>query len=127
MLIYEKAARDMEAIAHNTQLLTHFARSKLQNAFPTSFIPEIINVEATTWGRDPYAYGSYANIPLGASGQDMHILSLPVDNKILFAGEATFSLHYSTVHGAMKSGRREFARIMTMFYPLEENEFQYLL
>lgn len=127
MLIYEKAARDMEAIAHDTQLLTHFVRSKLQNAFPTSFIPEIINVEATTWGRDPYAYGSYANIPLGASGQDMHILSLPVDNKILFAGEATFSLHYSTVHGAMKSGRREFARIMKICYPLEENLFQNLL
>lgn len=127
MLIYERAAREMEELAHDPKALTDYARSKLNNAFPTSFIPEIINVEATTWGRDTFARGGYSNIPLGASGQDMHNLSLPVDNKILFAGEATFSKHYSTVHGALKSGRREFARLMSMFYPHEENEYQNLL
>ena len=127
MLIYDKAARDMEAIAHDPQLLIEFARSKLQNAFPSSHIPEIVNVEATRWGMDPYAYGSYANIPLGASGQDMINLSLPVDDKILFAGEASCPLHYSTVHGAMKSGRREFARLMQMFYSQDENQYQNLL
>jgi polyamine oxidase len=127
MLIYGKAALEMEEICHDPQLLTNFARSKLQNAFPNAFIPEIVGVEATSWGNDPYAHGSYANIPLGASGQDMHVLSLPVDNKILFAGEATFSMHYSTVHGALKSGRREFARLVSMFYPHEENEFKHLL
>lgn len=127
MLIYGKAARDMEEFADNEEALINFALQKLRNAFPDSFIPVITHAKATAWGKDPYAYGSFANIPLGASGQDMINLSLPIDDKILFAGEATFPLHYSTVHGALKSGRREFARLMRMFYPDEHNEFEALL
>lgn len=127
MLIYERAARAMEKFANDKQALIEFATTKLHNAFPNAFIPEIINAQATSWGNDPYAYGSFANIPLGASGQDMINLALPVDDKILFAGEATFPLHYSTVHGALKSGRREYARLMAMFYPGHMNEFEDLL
>ena len=127
MLIYGKAAKEMEAIANDSEALTRFAHSKLTNAYPNRVIPEIVAVQATTWGSDPYAFGSFANIPVGSSGQDMVNLSDPVDNKILFAGEATFPLHYSTVHGALKSGRREFARIMKLFYPKRENEFENLL
>lgn len=127
MLIYERAAREMEEFAHDEQALISFAREKLENAFPGEVIPEIVEAQATSWGKDPYAYGSFANIPLGASGLDMINLSLPVDDKILFAGEATFPLHYSTVHGALKSGRREYARLMNMFYPDDFNEFVDLL
>lgn len=127
MLIYERAAREMEEFANDEQALINFARAKLTNAFPNKFIPEIIGAQATAWGKDKFSYGSFANIPLGASGLDMVNLSLPVDDKILFAGEATFPLHYSTVHGALKSGRREFARLMNMFYPDDENEFADLL
>ena len=128
MLIYDQAALEMEKIAHDKKLLTEFVLIKLRNAFPRHTIPEIVKVEATTWGSDPFAYGSFANIPLGASGQDMINLSIPLnDGKVLFAGEATFPLHYSTVHGALKSGRREFARIMKSVYPDELNEFENLL
>lgn len=124
MLIYGPAAEKMESLAHDNVALTDFARSKLENAFPDRIIPRIIKVEATTWGRDQYSYGSFAHIPLGSSGQDMITLSQPIEDKILFAGEATFPLHYSTVHGALKSGRREFARIMKIYFPEEENEFE---
>ena len=127
MLIYGKAALEMEAIADNKEALTEFAISKLRNAFPDRIIPEADDVFATKWGNDIYSYGSFANIPVGSSGQDMITLSEPVNDKILFAGEATFSEHYSTVHGALKSGRREFARIMKLRFPQLENEFENLL
>lgn len=121
MLIYGSSAMRMEAVADDPEALREFALSKLRNAFPDREIPEIINVKATKWGSDIYSYGSFANIPVGASGQDMVNLSEPVDNKILFAGEATFPLHYSTVHGAFKSGRREFERIMELYNGLLEH------
>lgn len=117
MLIYGKAALDMEAIADDKSALTQFAMSKLANAFPNCVIPNIVEIDATAWGKDPFSYGSFAHIPINSSGQDMEILSKPIDETIFFAGEATFYKHYSTVHGALISGRREYARIMEKFYP----------
>lgn len=127
MLIYEDGAREMESLAHDSEMLTEFARSKLVNAFPGKTIPEIKEVKATCWGSDPYALGSFANIPVGASGMDMLNIAEPVDGRIFFAGEASFPLHYSTIHGAFKSGVREYARLMDQFYPDEENEYRVML
>lgn len=127
MLIYGEAAIHLESIADSPEELKAFVLAKLTNAFPKCFIPEITSVKATKWGQDQFSYGSFANIPVGSSGHDMIVLSEPVEDKILFAGEATFPLHYSTVHGAMKSGRREFARIIRKFFPFEENIYENLL
>ena len=124
MFFYGPSALKMESLSRDNGALTEFALSKLRNAFPDREFPEVESVQATTWGCDPFAYGSFANIPLGSSGQDMVTLSEPVDDKILFAGEATFPLHYSTVHGALKSGRREFARINKIYHPERPSEYE---
>ncbi len=117
MLIYDEVAMDVETFAHDKSKLIAYAQQKLDNAFHGKCVPRITNAYATTWGSNELTRGSFANIPVGASGQDMVNLSLPVEERLMFAGEATFPLHYSTVHGALKSGRREFQRIMELFFP----------
>ena len=41
------------------------------------------------------------------------VLAEPV-GRVLFAGEATHDTHFSTVHGAIETGRREAERILAM-------------
>lgn len=60
----------------------------------------------TNWSRDPYTYGSYSYVPKGARRSDIRALEQPIDNKIFFAGEATFPNYNSTVHAAYESGLR---------------------
>jgi hypothetical protein len=66
----------------------------------------------TDWGRDPYSYGAYSYVSVGATGEDYDILGKPVDNCLFFAGEATCKEHPDTVGGAMMSGLREAVRII---------------
>ncbi len=73
-------------------------------------IPAPTGMVRTDWRHDPFAYGSYAHIPVGASPADMDVLAEPV-GRLLFAGEATHREHSGTVHGALLSGQREARRI----------------
>ncbi len=68
----------------------------------------------TRWGQNPFSYGSYSSIPVGASGDDYDIMADPVNNKLLFAGEATIRKYPQTTHGAYLSGIREADRIMSL-------------
>ena len=74
-------------------------------------IPAPTHMVRTHWERDPFAFGSYAHIPVGADPSDMDILAEPL-GRIRFAGEATHREHSGTVHGALLSGLREARRII---------------
>lgn len=71
-----------------------------------STIPEPEAWRLTRWASDPFAYGSYSFIPVGASGTDYEALAQPVGATLFFAGEATNRAFPSTVHGAYLSGQR---------------------
>ena len=74
-------------------------------------VPQPAAVRVTRWGQDPYAGGSYAYIPVGASFEDMDELAQPVAGRVLFAGEATDAQYYGNVHSAIRSGLREAQRV----------------
>jgi len=61
-------------------------------------------VAATAWGQDPYARGSYSYALPGRSAGRL-TLGGPVEDRIIFAGEACSPTRYSTAHGAYDSGR----------------------
>lgn len=58
----------------------------------------------TNWSQDPYSFGSYSFIAVGATRQDYRLLAEPVGSRLLFAGEATHPEYNSTVHAAYESG-----------------------
>lgn len=75
-------------------------------------VPEPTQTVCTRWGSDPFSFGSYSNVAVGASGDDYDILAENVgDGRVFFAGEATNRRYPATMHGAFLSGLREAAHI----------------
>ncbi len=60
----------------------------------------------TRWLSDPFAGGSYSSMAPGSTLADREALSLPLGDRLFFAGEATHLEYPSTVHGAHLSGLR---------------------
>ena len=67
--------------------------------------------QVTRWSTDPYAGGSYAFLPVGATLDDIDTLAEPEGDRLLFAGEATWRVAYGNVHAAMFTGLREAHRL----------------
>lgn len=78
-------------------------------------LPEPESYVNTRWSADPYSYGSYSYLPVGASGDDYEALAKPASTRLFFAGEATHSKYPATTHGAYLSGIREADRIKNNF------------
>jgi len=74
-------------------------------------VPDPVDSACVRWGSDPFAFGSYSNISVGATGEDYDVLAEPVGERLHFAGEATMRQHPATMHGAFLSGVREAALI----------------
>lgn len=74
--------------------------------------PEPLAVAVTSWGTDPYSYGSYSHIPPGSSPADADLLGEPVGGRLLFAGEHTQSARIAYADGALTSGIREAKRLL---------------
>jgi hypothetical protein len=75
-------------------------------------IPEPVAIERTAWSRDPFARGAYSYMAVGATPADIDALAEPVEDRLFFAGEATYRHHWAATQGAYVSGLREAARIV---------------
>jgi monoamine oxidase len=65
------------------------------------------------WQSDPYSRGAYS-YALAKSEEPARRLAAPVANTLFFSGEATdFSGHNGTVHGAIASGQRAAAEVLS--------------
>ena len=80
-----------------------------------------IGLIRSQWATNPYFLGSYSypSVQSNALGVTQADLATPVKDsrgvtRLLFAGEATNSNHYQTVHGAVESGWREADRIVQL-------------
>jgi monoamine oxidase len=84
--------------------LAGFACDELQRIFGAELVGGIVGTQATGWGQDPWAKGSYSAARPGQADQRA-VLSEPVSPALCFAGEACSREHYGTLHGAWHSGR----------------------
>lgn len=109
-LLVGKAAKDGECMS--SQEHVDHAIMVLRRLFGEASVPNPVGSVVTDWGRDPFSYGAYSYVAIGASGEDYDIIGKPVENCLFFAGEATCKEHPDTVGGAMMSGLREAVRIM---------------
>eukprot|EP00256_Glycine_max_P055471 XP_014622662.1 lysine-specific histone demethylase 1 homolog 3 isoform X1 [Glycine max] len=109
-LVVGKAAIDGQSLSSYDHV--NHALKVLRKLFGEDSVPDPVAYVVTDWGRDPFSYGSYSYVAVGASGEDYDIIGRPVDNCLFFAGEATCKEHPDTVGGAMMSGLREAVRII---------------
>ena len=83
-------------------------------------VPKLIDVYMHSWTSDSLFGGCYtanlANVDTSASMLDLR--KPLIDNRVLFAGEATSIEYYSTVHGAYCTGVREAKRLKDMYIVL---------
>jgi monoamine oxidase len=74
------------------------------------------------WSKKDYIWGTYSYPAEENDNFHRQQLSLPVDQKIFFAGEAThFEGHFATVHGALETANRAVEQIVNPKILLEKN------
>jgi monoamine oxidase len=67
-------------------------------------IPAPQSYQITRWASDPFSYGSYSFLPVGATPAMRQHLAAPLGQQVFFAGEATHPDYAGTAHGAYLSG-----------------------
>ncbi len=76
--------------------------TQLRLIYPSA--PDPLQIQITRWGQDPYSLGSYSYPSLNTSFNDIVNLTLPIDNRLFFAGEAINQLKDGTADAAYTSG-----------------------
>jgi monoamine oxidase len=101
-------ARSLELV--DTPALVARTMKTLRKVYGAN-VPDPEAVLRTSWSTDPYSYGSYTYVPVGARAEDYETVAEPIGDRIFFAGEATHRQYPGTVHGAYLAGVREADRI----------------
>lgn len=105
LLMFNAAEFGLEIESWTDEQIVASAMGALQTMFGED-IPQPEAWAISRWGRDPYSFGSYSGMGIGASPDDRDTLAEPINNVLFFAGEATSRAYPATVHGALISGRR---------------------
>lgn len=109
------------AVAMETQsdgVVVAAVMKELRMIYPT--MPSPIATKVTRWSQDPFAYGSYSSLGVGALGYGSgrtptaDVLAQAIGNRIFFSGEHTSSAYPSSVQGAYESGLREANKILAL-------------
>ena len=100
--------RELEAMTEAAAL--EWAMAEMATLFGF-VLPRPVAIRRSDWTRDPHALGCYAHIPVGAKANDFATLAAPVADRLFFAGEATSSDQWATIHGAWRSGLRAAAEL----------------
>jgi monoamine oxidase len=83
--------------------LEAFARDELARIFGSNFNSQLQRAISTAWASDPWSRGSYsAALPGQADMRER--MSVPVQDRIFFAGEACSPDYFGTIIGASASG-----------------------
>ena len=94
------------ALAHGLRALSHTLEQEL---------PAPRTAICHNWDTDPFTKGSYSYSPPGTSAADHDSLATACGDTLFWAGEATYSLDTSTVHGAFASGRRAAEQLLSFW------------
>ena len=81
-----------------------FVMTKLREAVGSQSVPKPVRHIVTAWNEDEWTKGAYSCARPGAADQ-RPMLAQAIDDRIFFAGEATSSEAFASVHGACFSGR----------------------
>ena len=110
LCVFESGAAAVDSETRNDTSRVDRIMSHIRDTYPDA--PDPIAYFLTSWGQDPFAYGSYSSVGFGASPTDRAVFRKVIDNKLYFAGEHTHKKYPSTAHGAYMSGEDAAEAIM---------------
>lgn len=113
LLGFNAAAFGREIESWNDQKIVDSAMTTLRIMYGKD-IPEPTDAIITRWGSDPYALGAYSCDVVGSTPEMRADLARHINNRLFFAGEATESQYYQTVHGAYQSGIRAASELLAL-------------
>lgn len=91
---------------------TDFCLQGLQAMYGSDVLKHVRQTDETAWHTNALTYGSYSFARPGQT-EARPVLAEPVADRLFFAGEATMTDTYSTVHGAYLSGKRAAHEVVT--------------
>lgn len=106
-----KSAQDLENMSD--EQIVSSAMEVLHTIYGKD-IPNPSGYLITRWAKDPYSFGSYSYVAIGATANDYDVMAQPVNNRLFFAGEATNRKFPALVHGAYWSGTRAAEEIVKL-------------
>jgi len=92
---------------------TAFCLEALRSMFGNDIGKSILRTTETAWRGDPNTVGAYSFARPGAA-DSRKVLAAPIDESLHFAGEATMTHAYATVHGAYLSGKRAAQDVLSL-------------
>ena len=110
-LIGDEAQRVEEQSVDETKAEIWSIMKKLFSSDKLQDIPEPTEVYVPDWSKNPLQMGAFSVLPYDLTTEMMQQMQAPV-GRVHFAGEATDEIFSGYVVGAMRSGEREFNKIM---------------
>lgn len=107
-------AHELEAAGEQAAL--EFALGELAGMFGNDVRKHFDKGAATAWATDPFSRGAYSHCLPGRFGARA-ILTRPVGDRLVFAGEHTEQSAYGTLHGAHLSGLRAARQALELLRP----------
>ncbi len=104
----------MEKIGEKTTL--KFVMTKLRSAAGTD-IPDPVRTTVSAWDGDPWTRGAYS-CARPEQAQQRAELARCIDERIFFAGEATSTDYYASVHGACLTGQSAARDVTSLIRPV---------
>lgn len=111
LLGFNAASFGLEIEAWSDRDIVADAMATLRTLFGND-IPAPTDWQISRWGSDPYARGAYSFNKLGSTPGMRDDLASKVDGVLYFAGEATDSRYFQSVHGAYLSGQRAAGEVL---------------
>jgi monoamine oxidase len=93
-------AKEQELLT-DTQIVNN-VMTQIRLIYPSA--PDPLQYQVTRWGQDPFSLGAYSYPSINTSYEDIVNLTLPVQNKLFFAGEAVNQMKDGTADAAYTSG-----------------------
>lgn len=93
--------------------MTAYAMDELRGLFGADLARTIEPECETAWGQDPFALGSYSHA-LPGHAEARRTLAERLDDRVVWAGEATHPEAFSTAHGAWETGLRAAEEILAL-------------
>jgi monoamine oxidase len=96
-----------------------FARSELTAALGAQSGRRLAPLVQSAWSADPFSRGAYSHARPGCAAMRA-ALAAPLDERIVFAGEACSPHAFSTAHGAYDTGVAAAEALIAALHPSHE-------